>query len=206
MKNQNQNIKTKYGLDGKFVAIFGGNIGLPQRVDFIIDVADRIKKCTNIIFLLIGEGTEKEKIKNLIKIKKLNNVILIDLIPQDDYINLTKQCDVGLVNLSEKFTIPNIPCRTLSYWKSQLPVLAALDKITDLKQIIESINGGLCSMTGDIETYIKKLMYFYNNPEQKKIMGKNGFNYAFNFCSEKNAYSIIIAQTANVYKELKIEK
>lgn len=179
---------------------------MPQRVDFIIDVADRIKKCTNIIFLLIGEGTEKEKIKNLIKIKKLNNVILIDLIPQDDYINLTKQCDVGLVNLSEKFTIPNIPCRTLSYWKSQLPVLAALDKITDLKQIIESINGGLCSMTGDIETYIKKLMYFYNNPEQKKIMGKNGFNYAFNFCSEKNAYSIIIAQTANVYKELKIEK
>lgn len=173
---------------------FNLDIWYVENISFIIDVADRIKKCTNIIFLLIGEGTEKEKIKNLIKIKKLNNVILIDLIPQDDYINLTKQCDVGLVNLSEKFTIPNIPCRTLSYWKSQLPVLAAIDKNTDYGDLLDRCNGGLWSITGNTDAYIANLLTLYNNPEKKKQMGENGYNFLINELNSEKAYKTIISK------------
>ena len=164
---------------------------MPQRVDFIIDVADRIKKCTNIIFLLIGEGTEKEKIKNLIKIKKLNNVILIDLIPQDDYINLTKQCDVGLVNLSEKFTITNIQSRALSYWEAKIPILAAIDSSTDFCSILEQSGSGLSSISGDINSYIQNFEKLYYDSKLRSLMGNNGYNYLLENCTTSIAYSII---------------
>lgn len=82
--------KKKYGLENKFVAVFGGNIGLPQELEFILELAKEYKNRSDIIFYIIGKGAQKEKIVNLINYHKLSNVIIKDYIPRNEYRNLAK--------------------------------------------------------------------------------------------------------------------
>jgi len=187
-------IKSKYDLKDKFVAVFGGNFGIPQKTEFLIDVADKIKERKEIIFLFIGEGTEKNKIKKMVLDKKLENVRILDQLPRNEYMKLVKECDVGLVNLSDKFTIPNIPSRTLSYWSLRLPVLAAVDKNTDYGDLLENCSGGLWSVTGDTDAYIANLLSLYNNPEKRKQFGENGYNYLISELNTKVAYNTIMSK------------
>ena len=186
-------IKSKYDLKDKFVAIFGGNFGIPQKIEFLIDVAEKIREKKEILFLLIGEGTEKSKIQKKVLDKNLENVRILDQLPRDEYLELLKDCDVGLVNLSDKFTIPNIPSRTLSYWYVKLPVLAAVDKNTDYSDLLRKCNGGLWSVTGDTDEYIANLLSLYNNPEKRKQMGINGYNYLISELNTESAYKTILS-------------
>lgn len=186
--------KLKFNPEEKFIAIFAGNFGLPQKMEFLIEVADMIRDRKEILFLLVGEGTEKNMIRKLIKDKNLENIKIIDQLPKQDYLELLHECDIGLVSLSDKFTIPNIPSRTLSYWSLKIPVLAAIDKNTDYGELLEESNGGLWSVTGNTESFINNLLYFYNNPEIRKKMGENGHHYLINELNTEKAYKIILSR------------
>ena len=82
------------------------------------EVLKEYKDNKKINFLLFGRGTEKENLSKYIKENKINNAILENYIPSDEYSELLKQADIGLVFLDYRFTIPNIPSRTLSYFES----------------------------------------------------------------------------------------
>lgn len=193
-RSLNDKIKLKYNLEGKFVAIYGGNIGLPQKAEFILDLADRVKGIKDVIFFIVGKGTEKNKIKKLISSKKIRNVILEDYVPREDFKDLVKQCDIGLVNLSDKFTIPNIPSRTLAYFEAKLPILAAIDKNTDYNVMLEESESGLCSITGDIDSYEDNFLMLYNNKKLRLKMGQNGYDYLKCNLNVKRTYNIIIRE------------
>jgi len=189
-----QDIKSMYNLNNKFVAIFAGNFGIPQKIEFLIEVAEIIEEKKDILFLLIGEGTEKNKIKKMVFDKDLKNIRILDQLPRKEYLELLNECDIGLVNLSEKFTIPNIPSRTLSYWSAKLPVLAAIDKNTDYGETLNRCKGGLWSVTGNKEAYIANLLMFYNNPELRKLMGENGYKHLIHELNPERAYKTILSR------------
>ena len=102
-----------------------------------------------------------------------------------------KICDIGLVNLSEKFTIPNIPSRTLSYWEAKIPVLAAIDPNTDFGEILAMTESGLSSITGDLDSYISNFERLYADKKLRAKMGENGYRFLRENCSVSRAYSII---------------
>jgi hypothetical protein len=192
--NSGVDFRSKFNLKNKFLAVFGGNFGIPQKIEFLINVADRIRDYSDIIFLLVGSGTEKGKIENLIYEKKLDNVIIINSLPREEYMSLLNECNIGLVNLSDKFTIPNIPSRTLSYWSRKLPVLAAVDKNTDFGEILDKCKGGLWSVTGDTESYIFNLLLIYNNSDMARQMGLNGYTHLINELNTQIAYKTLISR------------
>jgi glycosyltransferase involved in cell wall biosynthesis len=184
-------LKSKYGLDNKFIALYGGNLGRPQQIDFILELAKETSYLKDVVFLLIGEGTEKVRLVELVKKNNLKNVIIKDSLPRYQYQELVKVCDIGLINLSSKFTIPNIPSRTLSYWEAKLPVLASIDQHTDFSSILDESASGLWSITGDIQTYKRNFEKLYNNKQLRSTMGENGYKYLLNNCTTEHAYSII---------------
>lgn len=194
VKDSAFSFKSKYDLKDKFVAIFGGNIGIPQKIDFLVDVAEKIKEKKDIIFLIVGDGTEKEKFRKMVQNKNLSNIKLLDQLPRDEYSKLLKECDLGLVSLSDRFSIPNIPSRTLSYWSLKIPVLAAIDKNTDYGDILNKCEGGLWSEMGNSDAYITNLLLFYEHPEIRRQMGKNGYNYLIKELNSENAYKTIISK------------
>lgn len=184
-------LKREYNLEGKFIAIYGGNLGKPQMVSSILDLAAELASLKDVLFLIIGEGSEKKWLQNEIGNKNLKNVLMLDPLPRKRYQELVKVCDIGLVNLSDRFTIPNIPSRTLSYWEAKIPVLASLDVNTDFNNILAQSGSGFWSITGDIVTYKRNFETLYYNGELRSQMGKNGYEYLLTNCTTENAFKII---------------
>lgn len=187
-------LRKKYGLSNKIVALYGGNIGLPQQLENIIDLADAVQHLENLVFLIIGWGTQKEKIMALASEKKLGNVIFKDSVNRNELGKILKISDIGLISLNKDFTIPNYPSKVNSYYRHKLPVLATVDKNTDFGSIQEEIGCGLSSIAGDTEALKNNLLRLYENKELRNEMGLKGHDYMKNNLTPQHAYTKIITQ------------
>ena len=161
--------------EGRIVFIYGGNLGKPQGVDFLLEVLEEWKGNRKAYFLIIGSGTEFSKIDAWVKLNNPENIVLKSSLPKNDYDNLIRSCDVGLIFLDKRFTIPNFPSRLLSYLENKLPVIAVTDVNTDIGTILENAKAGYFALAGDISSFSWAVQNILDNPGSLKIMGENGY-------------------------------
>ena len=134
-------IREKYGIpQDKKVFIYGGNLGKPQGISFMIECLKKCETITDAYFLIVGDGTEAHLVQEYVEAEHPVNVKYINRLPKEDYDNMVGACDVGLIFLDHRFTIPNFPSRLLSYMQAKLPVLAVTDVYSDVGNVI--VNGG----------------------------------------------------------------
>ncbi|MDD5659669.1 MAG: glycosyltransferase family 4 protein [Actinomycetota bacterium] len=192
--SEKSNLREKYNLKGKFIAIFGGNIGLPQELEFLLDLAKEYKGDKSIIFLIIGKGAQKQKITEIVNNENITNVIMKDRMPRDEYNSLLSECDIGLINLDRRFTIPNIPSKTVDYFKMGIPILASTDKNTDYKNLlVEKAKAGLWSETGDLESYKRNFERLYRNEKLRRQLSQNGREFFEKYLTVGKAYQKIMS-------------
>lgn len=156
---QNFDIRKKYGYkENELVFIFGGNMGMLQKLDNLLNLAKEIINKTDIKFLLIGDGKEKNKLEERIKNENISNVKILNVIPREDYENLIMEMDAGLICLNEKNTVPNFPTKVTAYLKLGLPMFAILDNSAarGVGKYIENNNVGIWSNAGDLKDTICK--------------------------------------------------
>ncbi len=187
-------IREKYHITDKFVAVFGGNMGRPQKLENIVMLADACKENEQMCFFLIGNGTEKQKINKMIKAFELNNIQIIDHLPKKEYIQILAASDIGLISLSDEFTIPNFPSKVLTYFGLKKPVLASLDLSTDFGVMLEETKSGIWSEAGKLENLKKNLVWFLEHREESKKMGENGYNYMKTSLTPEIAHDTIIRE------------
>ncbi len=191
-KKEKIEVRKKYGLrESDIVAIYGGNFGRPQGLDFLVEVIKEYQDKPDLKFVLIGKGTEKKRIYDKIKDENLKNVITYDYIPRKDYENLTASCDIGLIFLDKRFTIPNYPSKTLSYFECFLPIMAAIDKNTDYSELLEKEKCGYWVENGNLKEYKKKFDKLLDDSELRKKMGENGHKYLKEKCNVIDSVKIL---------------
>lgn len=174
-----------YHLEEKFIILFAGVMGPSQGLEFVIELASRLKKLEKLVFLFVGDGMEKRKLENIVKDKNLNNVIFYDFVSKDKYPLLVKDCDVGLVCLTNKNKTPVVPGKILGYMAAGIPVLAFLNKESDGHYIIKDANCGFSCEYGDTQTALELIKKLYYSKELK-LLGENGKKYVLkNFDKEK---------------------
>ena len=187
-------LRKKEGFENKFIVIFGGNIGLPQKMENIVELALSCNEQKDIVFLIMGGGSEYQNLANLVNSKGAENIQLRNGLPQNEYMLWVQMADVGLISLSEKFTIPNIPSKALSYYNTKTPILASIDRNTDFGTILDSLKVGVWAEAGNTKKLKEKLLLLYNNPALRKEMGENGYNHMKKNLSSKVAYQAILQQ------------
>jgi len=137
-RNDAADIRKEYGIayDSK-VFVYGGNLGKPQSIAFLISCLELCKDKPGSFFLICGEGTDAGIIEEYIKDEEPKNIKLLKMLPKDEYDRLLSACDIGLIFLDYRFTIPNFPSRLLSYMELGIPVLACTDTSTDVGKVVE---------------------------------------------------------------------
>lgn len=130
-------IRGKYGIPlDKKIFVYGGNLGKPQGIPFLIECLEKCKDVDGAFFLIVGNGTEYGKLEAYANSSRQKNFELMSRLPKEDYDTMVGACDVGLIFLDHRFTIPNFPSRLLSYMQAKLPVLACTDPNTDIGKVI----------------------------------------------------------------------
>ncbi|MCB7070225.1 glycosyltransferase family 4 protein [Caldibacillus sp. 210928-DFI.2.22] len=170
-------IRERFGVPKEScVFLFGGNMGRPQYIDLLCEVIKGCKNENEMYFLFVGRGTDRYKLEQTIKENQINNALVIENLPRTEYEQITKESDVGLIVLDPRFSIPNYPSRILSYMEYAKPVLAATDKVTDLKELIEEAECGEWVWSGDAQSFISKAKNMAKS-KRLEMMGANGRRY-----------------------------
>ena len=172
------------------VFIYGGNLGKPQGIDYLIKCLDANKDRQDCYFMVVGSGTEYQKLSNWYNNYSGGNVKLLQSLPKQDYDALVRACDVGLIFLDHRFTIPSYPSRLLSYLENKMPVLCATDVNTDIGRIAEENGYGYwCESVKpeDFTTLVDKML-----ASDRKAMGEKGYQFLKENYLVENTYNAIM--------------
>lgn len=169
------NLLKNFGIDyKKVISLYGGNLGKPQGIDFLLEVLEDNEKKSNHHIIIVGDGTEYQKVQQWFEENKPKNATLLARLPQNEYEKLARSVDIGLIFLDHRFTIPNYPSRLLSYIENSIPVMIASDINTDQGRIAEEKGFGYWCESNDVTAFSQKIDDLIKNPERRKEMGING--------------------------------
>ena len=129
-------------LAGRKIFVYIGNMGVAQGIEILMDMIQRLRHRDDIGFLFVGRGTEFAKLESERVSQDLNNVLFFDEIDPSEIPGLLAQCHVGLVALHPDHKTHNIPGKFVSYVQYGLPVLARVNRGTDLEKLIEDSGVG----------------------------------------------------------------
>lgn len=166
--------------ENETVFMFGGNLGKPQNIAHLLEIIQDSESIKKAKFLIVGGGAEQYRIEEFIRKNELSNLTYKSYVPQEEYYELLKSVDVGLISLDSRFTIPNIPSKFQHYLKLKKPVFAITDVHTDIKNMIENNNCGWWCDADDKEKIIEIIKNICENKEMQKAKGINGYRYLVN--------------------------
>jgi len=192
VKAERYYIRKKYELPtDKPIFIYGGNLGKPQGIDYLVKCLDANKKRTDCYFVVVGTGTEYLRLEAWYNANLNHNVKLMQGLPKADYDLLVRSCDVGMIFLDHRFTIPNYPSRLLSYLEYKMPVVCATDVNTDIGKIAEENGYGYwCESVKpeDFTALVDKML-----ASDRKAMGERGYEFLKNNYLVEHTYNAIMA-------------
>ena len=185
-------IREKYGIPVDMpVFIYGGNLGKPQGIRYLVDCLEANKERKDCYFVVVGSGTDYNVIAEWYKQNKDKNVKLLNYLPKEDYNILVRSCDVGLIFLDHRFTIPNYPSRILSYMENKMPVICATDPNTDMGRIAEENGYGYWCESNSVEAFTAMVDKMIQS--DRKTMGEKGFEFLVKNYLVDNTYNAIMS-------------
>lgn len=186
-----ENIRIKYNLPiDKPIFIYGGNMGKPQGIPFVIECLKAVKNRKDCHFLLVGDGTEYPKLEAFINNEKPKSVSVFRKLPKNDYDNLAAACDIGLIFLDYRFSIPNYPSRLLPYIMGKKPIIAVTDPNCDTGTLAEANGYGFYCPSNSVENFVNTINKILSS--DIKQMGENGYKFFLKNYTTENTYNTII--------------
>lgn len=190
-KESNRKILEKYGLPtDKPIFIYGGNLGLPQGIPYLIECLEANSNRKDCHFLVVGSGTYYQKLEDWYKSQTPDSVTVLNGLPKVEYDQLVRACQVGLIFLDYRFTIPNFPSRLLSYLENRMPVICATDPNCDMGTIAEDNHFGYYAPSNSVDAFTASVDKMLASDMER--MGERGYEYLKANYSVDNTYNSII--------------
>ena len=185
-----EEMRKKYSLPtDKKIFAYGGNLGKPQGIPYLVKCLENADRMSEAHFLIVGDGTEYKRLEAFMAERAPANVTLMKRLPKEDYARLVSACDVGMIFLDRRFTIPNFPSRLLSYMQAGLPTLCATDVNTDVGKVCCEGGFGWWCESADPEDFVRLVNEALSC--DLSAMGERAVEYLKDNYTVANAYKTI---------------
>jgi len=173
--NEGAKIRKKHGWQDKFIVLYVGAHGIANDLWQILDVAKEVKENKNIVFVLIGDGMEKNKLKESAKKDSLLNVEFLEPMVKKDLVNYVNAADVCTAILHPTFTT-TYPNKVFDYMSCAKPIILPIAGA--IKEVaIDEAKAGLFVEPKNTEMFKSAILDFYHHREKARKMGENGYSY-----------------------------
>lgn len=172
------------------VFIYGGNLGKPQGIPFLLKCLNANADRDDCHFVVIGNGTEYGKLETWYKERQPKSVSVFQRLPKEDYDQLVRACDVGLIFLDYRFTIPNYPSRLLPYLMEKKPIIAATDPNCDTGSIAEQNGYGYWCPSNEVSAFTQCVNKMLKSDLAQ--MGECGYQFYLNNYTVEHTYNAIM--------------
>lgn len=172
-----EKIKEAKGLKDKFIVLFGGNIGLGQRIENILILARHYRDNDKIRFVIIGKGVEKIRLERIAEEEGLTNIVFMNFMPQDEYLTFMKNADVGLISINENYKVPTCPSKAVAYMSLGVPIFAIINPDNDYKDFIVNSGAGYAVEGGDQQSIFSQFDKIISDSELRENMKEAGMRF-----------------------------
>jgi len=185
-------VRKQLNLEDRFLICYIGTMGNAHGLETLIAAAEELQTALpSAMFLLIGEGAEKERIVGLAVARGLTNIHFLGQQPRERIPAYVSAADLCLVMLKKTELFKTvIPTKLLEYMACERPVIVAVDG--QARQIVEEAGAGVFVEPENSKALVKTILNLAEDPEHRRQMGASGRQYIVNKCSrEKSAQDYI---------------
>ncbi len=177
-------VSKELGLQEKFVASYFGTHGMAHHLETVLLAARELKEHAEIVFLLVGDGAERQKLLLLRDEMDLQNVIMIGQQPKEKMPLLWALSNVSLVLLKKSDLFKAvIPSKIFESMAMQKPIILGVEG--ESKRIIEMANSGLCIEPEDSRELADRILELYENSDLCMKLGTNGRKHVAEYYDRK---------------------
>ncbi len=185
-------VRNRFNLDHRFLICYAGTMGMAHGLETLIATAEELQTTLpDAMFLLIGEGAEKQSIIQLAAARRLTNVRFLDQQPREYIPAFISAADLCLVMLKRADLFKTvIPTKLLEYMACARPVVVAVEGQS--RQIVEEARAGVFAPPEDSVALEKAICLLARDPARRSQLGTNGRQYIVEKLSrEQTAWNYI---------------
>lgn len=202
VKLENNLFVNKYQLTkDKFIIQYAGNLGFVIDYDVIINIAKKISNDSRFIIQIVGDGSNKEHLMNLINKNQLTNIEVLPIQNQSLVKDVYSYADICLISLKKNVIYHSVPSKAGLALACNTPILLVCDKDSLFAQKITNIKAGFVFSNQDILGIVEALKSCIDNSHPYQEMLVNSTLNAKKFFSSETNINMIIDIIANVYKQ-----
>lgn len=184
-RNLDPSLRGELHAEGKFVVSYVGTIGIAHGLDSLIETASKLQDTApDVLFLLVGDGADKERISALARSRGLTNLRIVGPQPRvriPAYISASDACLVLLKKADIFQTV--IPTKMLEFMSCARPVVLGLEG--QARKMIESAAAGIWVAPEAPDQLAKAILQLAGNRALSKQLGENGRKYILEQLSRK---------------------
>ncbi len=160
-----------------FVCLHGGNMGLKQGLDNVLDAASLLRDDA-VRVVLAGGGSDRARLEGRAKTLGLDGVQFMDLQPPGRWEELMEASDLLLVNQRPSVTDMSLPSKLTSYFAAGRPIIAAVSPVSETAREIEAAGAGEVVPATDAAALRRAVLALKDDPARRAELGANGRRYA----------------------------
>lgn len=171
----------------KYIVLYAGNLGNAQGSDIILETADLLSEYDDTIFVVFGGGSQFEKFK--LKAKSRKNLMVFDLLPSERVSEVYSLGDIALITCKKGTGMAGMPSKTWSIMACNVPIIASFDTDSELANILNQVDAGVCVEPENAERLSKAILNCYQNKNVDKCYSRE---YVVNNISKQHCTSMYI--------------
>jgi colanic acid biosynthesis glycosyl transferase WcaI len=161
-------------LDGRFVVLFAGNIGLSQGLETVLEAAKCLSRYPQILFLIAGNGASKQSLVERAGQMGLSNVRFLPFQPHEVVPQMYASADVCLVPLRRSLTEESVPSKVFTILGAARPLVASVDKESETWRLVRESGSGVCVEPENAHDLADAILMLYGDPQLGLKMGQSG--------------------------------
>jgi colanic acid biosynthesis glycosyl transferase WcaI len=164
--------RKEFGLSGKTVVMYAGNVGFSQSLDLVLDAAAALADDPDVVFVINGGGAARADLQR--KAAGARNVRFVEMQPKDRLPEVLAAADVHVVPLRRGLARSSVPSKMYSILAAGRPIVASVDAGTEVAEVVQREGAGVAVPPDDPEAFTKALARVVAEPEEMDRMGRNG--------------------------------
>lgn len=165
-------LRSREGLQDRFVVMHSGNMGLSQYLDNVLNAAARLDSDSGIEILLVGGGATRSQLEAQAKTLELKNVRFLPYQPREELAQSLSAADLHLISMHPEVHHCLMPSKLYGILASGTAVLAIATEDSELACLIREQQIGLAIPPNDPQQLAESLAWCASHRDELQSMGR----------------------------------
>ncbi|HJO33064.1 MAG TPA: glycosyltransferase family 4 protein [Anaerolineales bacterium] len=164
----------EHGLNGAFVVLYAGNVGLTQGLEILIDAAADLSADDRIQFLVVGDGAGRAGLERAVARSRLANFRMLPFQSPHRVNEMYAAADVCVAPLRRGFSYDTVPSKIYTAMAAGRVVVACAETDTETAVLLREAAAGTCVTPESRAALTEAIHELSADPERSARFGQNG--------------------------------